>query len=159
MTVPELGQLMMRPAIHFTPPRNWLNDPHGICWADGKYHLFYQHNPAGKDWAPGIVWGHATSSDLLHWHHQPVALAPYQDEAGCWSGSVLLQDGRPTIFYTSVLFPTTRISGGSRSPGPTTNCCTGNPGPTTSWSPIRRRTWASTRSAIPAWWPSTAAGR
>ena len=105
MTVPELGQLMMRPAIHFTPPRNWLNDPHGICWADGKYHLFYQHNPAGKDWAPGIVWGHATSSDLLHWHHQPVALAPYQDEAGCWSGSVLLQDGRPTIFYTSVLLP------------------------------------------------------
>src|SRR6478735_7706836 len=103
MTVPELGLQAVRPAIHFTPPRNWLNDPHGICWADGKYHLFYQHNPAGKEWAPKIVWGHATSSDLLHWHHQPVALAPHEDEVGCWSGSVLLEDGRPTIFYTSAL--------------------------------------------------------
>ena len=103
MTVPEHGLQTAHPAIHFTPLRNWVNDPHGICWVDGKYHLFYQHNPAGKEWAPRIVWGHATSSDLLHWHHQPVALAPYEGEAGCWSGSVLLEDGRPTIFYTSAL--------------------------------------------------------
>ena len=103
MTAPEPGSPAVRPAIHFTPPRNWLNDPHGICWVDGRYHLFYQHNPAGLEWAPSIVWGHATSSDLLHWQHQPIALAPYEGEAGCWSGATLLEEGRPTIFYTSAL--------------------------------------------------------
>ncbi len=99
---PTGSQVEIRPAFHFTPPSGWLNDPHGLCWVDGRYHLFYQHISDGNEWAPNIHWGHATSPDLVSWTHQPVALAPHADETGCWTGAVVLEDGRPTIFYTSV---------------------------------------------------------
>ena len=64
-----------RPQIHFSPEKNWMNDPNGLVYADGLYHLFYQHNPAGDLWG-NISWGHAISDDLLHWQHQPVAIKP-----------------------------------------------------------------------------------
>ena len=91
-----------RPQYHFLPPANWLNDPNGVIHWQGRYHLFYQYNPAGPFHAK-IHWGHAASSDLVHWTDLPVALAPTPggpDADGCWSGCAVVNDGVPTLIYT-----------------------------------------------------------
>ncbi|CAI7650348.1 unnamed protein product [Penicillium viridicatum] len=62
-----------RPQFHFSAEKNWLNDPNGLVYDDGVYHLFFQYNPGGDTWG-AMSWGHATSKDLLHWTEQPVAL-------------------------------------------------------------------------------------
>ena len=77
-----------RPAFHFTPAENWMNDPNGLVWVDGRYHLFFQYNPEGADWG-NMSWGHATSPDLLTWTEHPVAL-PYHDGEQVFSGSVVV---------------------------------------------------------------------
>lgn len=68
-----------RPLIHFTPANNWINDPNGLIYIDGVYHLFYQYNPMNNDWG-NLSWGHATSTDLVKWKEEKVALSP--DELG-----------------------------------------------------------------------------
>ncbi|MCF0196828.1 MAG: glycoside hydrolase family 32 protein, partial [Bacteroidaceae bacterium] len=77
-----------RPQIHYTPAANWINDPNGMVYADGVWHLYYQYNPSGNGWG-NMSWGHATSPDLFHWKEQPVALLP--DELGyIYSGSAVV---------------------------------------------------------------------
>lgn len=70
---------------HFTPPVGWMNDPNGMVYINGVYHLFYQHYPKDIVWGP-MHWGHATSTDLIHWEHQPVAVFPTEEEYA-FSGS------------------------------------------------------------------------
>jgi fructan beta-fructosidase len=75
----------LRPQYHFTPLRNWMNDPNGPVWADGEYHLFFQHNPNGDTWGD-ISWGHAVSPDLVRWEELDVAI-PAGDGRLIFSGS------------------------------------------------------------------------
>lgn len=78
---------LYRPQIHYTPAKNWINDPNGMVYADGVYHLFYQYNPKGNDWG-NMSWGHATSSNLIEWKEQAVALE--RDDLGdIFSGSAV----------------------------------------------------------------------
>jgi beta-fructofuranosidase len=94
----------LRPEFHLMPPHNWMNDPNGPIWWKGKYHLFYQLNPSAAVWGD-MHWGHAVSTDMIHWQHQPVALAPTPggaDSEGCFSGSAVVHEGVPTFIYTGV---------------------------------------------------------
>ena len=79
---------LYRPRFHFTPQKGWMNDPNGMIFLNGQYHLFFQHYPDGTVWGP-MHWGHATSSDLVQWKEQPIAL--YPDSIGMiFSGSAVL---------------------------------------------------------------------
>lgn len=93
-----------RPSYHLLPPHNWMNDPNGPIYWKGRYHLFYQLNPNGAVWGD-MHWGHATSADMIHWQHEPIALAPTpdgEDSAGCFSGCAVVFDNHPVVLYTGV---------------------------------------------------------
>ncbi len=77
-----------RPQFHFTPAVNWCNDPNGLVYNNGTYHLFYQHNPFENKWGH-MTWGHATSTDLVHWKHLPIAI-PEEKDTMIFSGTCVV---------------------------------------------------------------------
>ncbi len=85
-----------RPDVHFTPRRNWMNDPNGLVHHNGLWHLFFQHNPDGDTWG-NMCWGHASSSDLVHWTEHPVAIR-YGDHEAIFSGSAVVDHDNTSGF-------------------------------------------------------------
>ena len=92
-----------KPKYHLSVPAGWLNDPNGFGFFKGKCQLFYQYHPYDTVWGP-MHWGHWTSENLTDWKQEPVAMAPdcMYDEAGCFSGTAMEDDGRYWIMYTGV---------------------------------------------------------
>jgi len=80
---------LWRPQYHFTPTKNFMNDPNGLVYYKGEYHLFYQHNPQGAVWGH-MSWGHAVSADMLHWKHLPVAIPEEEGKTMIYSGSAVV---------------------------------------------------------------------
>ncbi len=109
-----------RPLFHFTPPMNWMNDPNGLVYFDGEYHLYYQHNPYGKEW-DHMSWGHAVSPDLIRWQHLPIAILEEPKQGyTIFSGSAVVdwhntsgfgRPGQPPIvaIYTADHHPATAL--------------------------------------------------
>ncbi|MBD2872525.1 glycoside hydrolase family 32 protein [Paenibacillus arenilitoris] len=90
-----------RLGYHFMAPAAWMNDPNGMIYFKGEYHMFYQIHPYSADNGPKH-WGHAKSADMVHWEHLPLALAPVEDyeRGGCFSGTAVDDDGVFTLIYT-----------------------------------------------------------
>ncbi|WP_316934346.1 glycoside hydrolase family 32 protein [Hymenobacter sp. AT01-02] len=90
-----------RPAYHFTPSAHWMNDPNGMVYLNGTYHLFFQHYPEGMTWGP-MHWGHATSKDLVSWKEEAIALFP--DKLGMiFSGSAVVDENNTAGFGKNAL--------------------------------------------------------
>jgi fructan beta-fructosidase len=104
-----MDALIRRPKYHFTPARHWMNDPNGLVFLDGTWHLFFQHNPHGPEWGH-MSWGHASSTDLIHWTEHPVAIKHRPGEQ-IWSGSVVI-DRSPTGEQVLVAVHTSRYDVG-----------------------------------------------
>lgn len=95
-----------RNRFHFAPFKNWMNDPNGLCYFHGFYHLFYQYNPNHSTWG-NMHWGHAVSRDLIHWTHLPIVLYPQIElldnpdfRGGAFSGSAVVFEGTIRLFFT-----------------------------------------------------------
>ena len=93
---------------HYRPAKGWVNDPNGLVYFDGYYHVFYQHAPDFEiPWKQPMHWGHARTKDFRSWEELPVALAPDKeyDQDGCWSGTAIVKDGILYLFYASIRIP------------------------------------------------------
>ena len=104
-----------RPQYHFTPAVNWMNDPNGMVYLDGEYHLFYQYNPFGDTWGH-MSWGHAVSRDLVHWEELPVAL-PEEDGVMVFSGSAVVDWNNTSGFGTETEPPMVAVYSGAHDGG------------------------------------------
>jgi beta-fructofuranosidase len=94
----------LRPQFHLLPAHNWMNDPNGPIFWNGRYHMFFQYNPDAAVWGD-IHWAHAISPDMIYWKHLPIALAPTRggpDQDGCFSGSAVKDGDIATFVYTGV---------------------------------------------------------
>ncbi len=99
----QLYHEQYRPQIHFSPKEHWINDPNGMVYYEGVYHLFFQYYPDSTIWGP-MHWGHATSKDLIHWEEQPVAL--YPDSLGyIFSGSAVVDENNTSGLGTGGKVP------------------------------------------------------
>lgn len=95
----------LRPQYHLMPAANWMNDPNGPIFYKGRYHMFFQYNPNASVWGD-MHWAHASSPDMIHWKHEPVAIAPTPngwDRDGVFSGAAVLDGDTPTVIYTGVV--------------------------------------------------------
>ena len=89
-------EILYRPNFHFTPKANWMNDPNGMFYLNGKYHLYFQYYPDGNVWGP-MHWGHAISENMITWEEQPIALFP--DDLGLiFSGSAVVDENNSSGF-------------------------------------------------------------
>ena len=103
----KLASDPLRPQYHLLPAHNWMNDPNGPIFWRGRYHMFHQYNPQSAVWG-NMNWAHATSPDMIHWQHEPLAISPTPggpDRDGVFSGSAVLDNGKPTMIYTAVAPP------------------------------------------------------
>jgi beta-fructofuranosidase len=103
----KLASDPLRPQYHLLPAHNWMNDPNGPIFYRGRYHMFHQYNPRAAVWG-NMNWAHATSPDMIHWEHEDIALSPTPggpDQDGVFSGSAVLDNGKPTLIYTGVQPP------------------------------------------------------
>jgi levanase/fructan beta-fructosidase len=114
-----------RPIYHHTPLYGWMNDPNGMFYKDGVWHLFYQYNPYGSQWE-NMHWGHSTSRDLVHWESQPLTFEP--DWLGSiFSGSCVTNGNEVVAFYTSAGHHQTQSMAVSKDNGRTFKKYEGNP--------------------------------
>jgi levanase len=104
-----------RPQYHFTPQKNWMNDPNGLVFYENEYHLFYQYNPFGDKWGH-MSWGHTVSPDTIHWKHLPVAL-PEENGVMIFSGSAVVDWKNSSGFGKNGKPPLVAIYTGCRSDG------------------------------------------
>lgn len=96
---------LRKPQFHYKPQKGWMNDPNGLVYFNGYYHIFYQHSPNyERPWKEPMHWGHARTKDFLEWEELPIALYPDKpyDNMGCWSGTAIVKDDTLYLFYASV---------------------------------------------------------
>ena len=146
-----------RPAYHHTPLYGWMNDPNGMFYKDGVWHLFFQYNPYGSQWE-NMTWGHSTSRDLIHWETQPLAIEA--DWLGSiFSGSCITNGNDVVAFYTSAGHHQTQSMAVSKDGGRTFEKFDGNPILSTSEIPDFRDPKAFWNEDIKAWNLILAAGQ
>ena len=90
--------------LHYRSPEGWLNDPHGVIFHDGQYHVFHQSVPGSLEWAPELHWGHAVGPDLVSLRYRGSAFLPGDGDTGIWTGCIV-DNGGPQAFYTSARQP------------------------------------------------------
>ena len=146
-----------RPAYHHTPLYGWMNDPNGMFYKDGVWHLYYQYNPYGSQWE-NMTWGHSTSRDLIHWEAQPLAIEA--DWLGAiFSGSCVTNGNEVVAMYTSAGHHQTQSIAFSKDGGRTFTKYAGNPVLTTSDVPDFRDPRPFWNEDIKAWNLILAAGQ